>query len=104
MFSQIFHIAHFKSSVLRHNVDFADRCQFSIRKNIFLLECASPKDTILNQAWFARFDCRAARDAMIEEESAGFEQAMNLGKIFRQVTSPDMLKHPNAYNLIKRLV
>jgi len=42
---------------------------------------------------------RAARDAVIEEQAAGLEQAIDLGKVFGQMTPAYVLEHADAHDI-----
>ena len=47
---------------------------------------------------------RVERDAVIQHEPAGLEQARDLAEVHRQILAPDVLEHADARDLVERRV
>ena len=84
-------IGDLELGALHEALNVADGIELSVRKHVAVDEFGGHRR-------FPPF--RVVRDAVIEEQTPGFEQAVHGRKIHRQILQSDMLKHTHAGHLV----
>ena len=84
-------VGNLEPRALHAALDIADGVELAIRKDITIDELGGTR-------FLPAFNVMG--DAMVEEQAEGFEQAVNGGKVDRQILQSDVLKHADTGHLV----
>ncbi len=104
MLAQVLHVAHLEAALLRHQVRLAEYHQLHVGEDVSIAEIADHEAT--NRPLPGRVPppggARVHGDAVVQEEPAGPEQLIDLGKVLRMAAA-HVLEHPHARDLVEQL-